>query len=1169
MKRHSGAGDKLKGRKRSTPKGGNAPKAERNRGASVISQGTVVARLTHERDEALLRETANSEILRLISKSPDDLELVFRTILENATRICNANFGTLYRFDGENIYPVAQFNTPAALLEAQTRRGQFPPTRGTAIGQCMRTKQVIHIADSAAEPIRGLAAKLGGARSLVAVPMLKDDALIGGILIYRQEVRPFTDKQIELVKNFAAQAVIAIENTRLVNELKQSLEQQTATADVLRVISSSQGQLQPVFEALLANAIRLCEAKFGVLYRYDGHLFHPDALVGVPQPLVEFHQRRGAFETVPGTPLHRLWQTRDVVHTADDAAGEPPSVSARLGGARSHLAVPMFKGDALVGSVIIYRQEVRLFTGKQIELVKNFAAQAVIAIENTRLLHELKQSLEQQTATADVLRVISSSPGDLEPVFQTMLENATRICEAKFGFLWLAERDGFRAVAFHNVPPALAAARRHDQIIHFGPETPFGRLTETRQLVHVADIRSEPAYVEGFRPMRELADIGGGRTLLMVPMLKENELVGAFAIYRQEVRPFTDKHIALAQNFAAQAVIAIENTRLLNELRQSLEQQTATADVLRVISSSPGDLKPVFQALLENATRLCEANFGNLFLREGNGFRTVAIHSPPSPYTEWYERHPFVEPTKEYPHSTLARLLEMKKLLHVADLRLDRGYLEGYPPIVALVDGAGARTDLLVPMFKEDQLIGVIVIYRTEVRPFTDKQIALVESFAAQAVIAIENTRLLNELKQSLEQQTATADVLRVISSSPGDLKPVFDAILENATRICEAKFGYLQLPENGTFRMAAMHNAPPAFAHAIAQREPSFRPGPLSMLARVVATKQLVHVADLSEHPAYKQGDPGAVRTVELAGARSVIVVPMLKEQELIGAIYIYRQEVRPFTDKQIALVQNFAAQAVIAIENARLLNELRERTEEVVKLNQQLEQRVTDQVGEIERMGRLRRFLPPQVADLIVASGTEKQLESHRREITALFCDLRGFTGFSESSDPEDVMALLRDYHAAIGEIIIKYSGTLERFAGDGVMVIFNDPVPVENPALQAVLMALDMRTAIGEMIGKWRDLGHDLGFGIGIAHGFATLGTIGFEGRFDYAAIGTVSNVASRLCDEAKPGQILISPRVRLAVDKAVTVEPVGDFELKGIRRPMAAYNVLSAVEAKQRN
>jgi adenylate cyclase len=327
--------------------------------------------------------------------------------------------------------------------------------------------------------------------------------------------------------------------------------------------------------------------------------------------------------------------------------------------------------------------------------------------------------------------------------------------------------------------------------------------------------------------------------------------------------------------------------------------------------------------------------------------------------------------------------------------------------------------------------------------------------------------------------------------------------------------------------------------------------------------TKQVFHVADIMTLPIYQEGDPQIVEAVELGKMRTCLGVPMLKDNNLIGAVLVFRQEVRLFTANQIALITNFAAQAVIAIENARLLKELRERTEEVEKLNQHLEQRVTDQVDEIERMGRLRRFLPPQVADLIVASGTEKQLESHRREITALFCDLRGFTGFTESADAEDVMALLRDYHAAIGELVIRYSGTLERYAGDGVMVVFNDPVPIENPVLQAVLMALELRNALGALTQTWSRLGHEIGFGIGIAHGFATLGTIGYEGRFDYAAIGTVSNVASRLCDEAKPGQILISARVLMKVENAVKVEPVGEFELKGIRRPLAAYNVVAAV------
>ncbi len=823
------------------------------------------------------------------------------------------------------------------------------------------------------------------------------------------------------------------------------------------------------------------------------------------------------------------------------------------------------------------------FNDKQIALLTSFAAQAVIAIENARLLNELRQrtadlsrrttdlteALELQTATSEVLQVISSFAGELDPVFQAMLEKAAGICDVTYGNIYRWDNGVFQLVATHNTPRAFVEARRRS------PPRPnsknlFGRIVATKTVLHIADFSAEQQeHFEAGNPDQLAAvELGGVKTILIVPLLRENELIGFFSLIRQQIKPFTDKQIELVTNFAAQAVIAIENARLLNELRQrttdlteALEQQTATSEVLKVISGSPSDLRPVFEAMLDNATRICQASLGTMTLYENGGFRHVALHGAPAAYEELRAREPVIIPKAA---QGLGRLATTKQVVHIADSLSEPPEARG-----GLAQLAAARTLLIVPMLKEQELVGSFGIYRQEVRPFTDKQIALVKNFAAQAVIAIENARLLNELRQrttdlseALEQQTATSEVLQVISSSPGELDPVFAAMLASATHICEAKFGNLFLREGETFRAVAWHGE--------ATYVENWRQEPLTIktdvpdipLARLAATKQRVYIADLRQDVAYKAGFAPLVTLVDKGGARTLLIVPMLKERTLVGAIAIYRQEVRPFSEKQVQLLENFAAQAVIAIENARLLGELRERTEEVVKLNERLEQRVTDQVGEIERMGRLRRFLPPQVADLIVASGSEKQLESHRREITALFCDLRGFTGFSESSDPEDVMALLRDYHAAIGEIIIKYSGTLERYAGDGVMVVFNDPVPVDNPALQAVLMALEMRDAIGAMTDKWRRMGHDIGFGIGIAHGFATLGTIGFEGRFDYAAIGTVSNVASRLCDEAKPGQILISPRVLMEIEDAIAVEPVGEFTLKGIRRPLAAYNVLAA-------
>ena len=812
------------------------------------------------------------------------------------------------------------------------------------------------------------------------------------------------------------------------------------------------------------------------------------------------------------------------------------------------------------------------------------APSAVEKTEVAQLTHELTEALEQQNATSEVLRAISSYSGDPQPVFQTVLKNALRLCDAEFGNIYHWDGSTLHLVAAQNAPLAFAEARRLSAV-RPSPKTPTGRMITNKKVVHIADLRAEKAYADRDPWIVAGVELGGVRTVLMVPMLKENELIGAFSVYRQEVRPFTDKQIALGQSFAAQAVIAIENARLLNELRQrttdlteALEQQTATSDVLQIISSTPGDLRPVFETMLTNATRICEAKFGVLWLSEGERFRCVALHNAPPTFADHYREEPMVNPP---PGSGLRRLFETRQVAEVTDMTTIRPYIERDPFVVASVELGGYRSVLNVPMLKEGALVGAISIFRQEVRPFTDKQVSLVTNFAAQAVIAIETARLLNELRQrtddlteALEQQTATSEVLQVISSSPGDLEPVFASMLEKAIRVCEATFGNIYRWDGEAFHLLATKNTPQALAEYRRSASPVVHPAPDTLFGRLAAARKLIHIPDLAADQLYSEKKtPAVVAAVELGGVRTILVVPMLKEDELIGCVFLFRQETNPFTEKQIDLVKNFAAQAVIAIENARLLKELRQRTAQVeaqsqdlVKLNQQLEQRVADQVDEIERMGRLRRFLPPQVADLIVASGSEKQLESHRREITALFCDLRGFTGFTESADAEDVMALLRDYHASIGEIIIKYNGTLERYAGDGVMVVFNDPVPVENPALQAVLMALEVRDAIGALTETWRRLGHEIGFGIGIAHGFATLGTIGFEGRFDYAAIGTVSNVASRLCDEAKPGQILISPRVLMKVENAVKVEPVGEFVLKGIRRPLAAYNVLAAAPAR---
>jgi PAS domain S-box-containing protein len=885
---------------------------------------------TSDLQETLEYQTATSDVLKVISRSTFDLQPVLDTLVETAARLCDAEQSVIYRREGELVSLVANYGFPPEYEAVTKALGKFPLDRNSpTVGQRASIEgRPVHIHDVSAVPgYWEVSLRLGKQRTSLGVPLLREGEAIGHIVLARQRVEPFTDRQIELVSTFADQAVIAMENARLITEQREALEQQTATAEVLQVINASPGDLAPVFDAMLEKAHGLCGIAMGSLELYDGQRFRAVAVRGLSDAFADMlRQGYPASENPATRPLidgGRLTHIRDLAET-DYAITRS---GAELDAARTLLCVPLRREGTLLGMIASSRREVRPFSDKEVALLENFAAQAVIAMENARLLGELRQrtgdlqeALEYQTATSDVLKLISRSTFDLKPVLTMVAETAARLCAADQAVIIRHENGIIEMVANFGFPPEYEAVLKQlgpHRLVAGAPMVAYRAITE-RRVVHIHDVAAVSGYA--IEPIK----LGQQRTSLGVPLLRAGEPIGSILLARRRVEPFTDRQIELVNTFADQAVIAIENTRLLTEQQEALEQQTATAEVLQVINASPGNLAPVFEAILEKAHKLCDVAVGSLSIYLNGFVHTAATRG----FSEEYQallRRP-------YPAiGSHQALMRGGPSIQTPDFRT----VPVRPEMASSLDNferMKLRTGLWVPLRKDGTALGCISSYRDKVQPFSEKEIALLENFAAQAVIAMENARLITEQREALEQQTAMADVLRAINASPGELAPVFDVIGEKAIQLCDAAAGALMLPDGDRFRAVALGGVPEAYAE-FCRNSPAYgQPNPSSLPARMLAGEDVVHIKDITDVDEYAPANtPSARALAELGGGRTLLGVALRKDSKFFGMITIFRQEVKPFSDRQIALLRSFADQAVIAMENARLLEEVRQRQEEL----------------------------------------------------------------------------------------------------------------------------------------------------------------------------------------------------------------------------------------------